>query len=149
MIRRSHWTEADQARLLKLRDVDKLDWSAIVAAMPGRTLAGCKIQYYGRLRDRSQAKRYNPTRQLPAPLPPAPVVEPAVTPAPVIGRQARGAALECLRDAAELRLRIAERGVTGGLLGDPPPGRSALDERARAAAAAVQAPVARGASDAG
>jgi hypothetical protein len=30
---------------------------------------------------------------------------------------------------AELRNRIAERGITGGLLGDPPPGRSALDEK--------------------
>ena len=31
-------------------------------------------------------------------------------------------------DANPLR-RIAERGVTGGLLGDPPPGRSAFDQR--------------------
>jgi hypothetical protein len=27
-----------------------------------------------------------------------------------------------------MRARIAERGLTGGWFGDPPPGRSALDE---------------------
>ncbi|MCK1460921.1 hypothetical protein IVB34_21795 [Bradyrhizobium sp. 2] len=150
MIRRSHWTEADKARLLKLRDDDQLDWSAIVVAMPGRTLAGCKIQYYGRLRDRCKAKRYSATRQLP-PAPPraAPVVAPAVTPAPVIKREARGASLDGLREWNELRARIAERGLTGGMFNDPAPGRSALDQRAGAAAAAVRCPLPRGGSDVG
>lgn len=34
-----------------------------------------------------------------------------------------------LRFAAEMLIRIGEQGITAGLLGDPPPGRSALDER--------------------
>lgn len=148
MIRRSHWTEADQARLLKLRDDDGLDWSAVAAAMPGRTLAACKVQYYERLRERCGARRYSATRQLPpAPPRPAPVAAPAVTPAPVVAREARGGSLAGLREAAELRLRIAERGLTGGVFGDPPPGRSALDERARPAAAAPELPYKRGGLD--
>jgi len=34
-----------------------------------------------------------------------------------------------LRFAAEMRLRIGTQGITAGLLGDPPVGRSALDKK--------------------
>ena len=36
---------------------------------------------------------------------------------------------QAFRFAAEMRNRIGAGGITAGLLGDPPPGRSALDER--------------------
>lgn len=39
--------------------------------------------------------------------------------------------------AAEMRARIGSQGITAGLLGDPPPGRSALDEKRGTAIAAV------------
>jgi hypothetical protein len=49
-----------------------------------------------------------------------------------------------LRDWTDLRARIAERGLTGGVFGDPPPGRSALDERLQGRQAPLQPSLAAG-----
>jgi hypothetical protein len=63
---------------------------------------------------------------------------PAVTLAPaeielerprVTAPHLRRTSIAALQSAAEILGRIAERGITGGLLGDPAPGRSALDQK--------------------
>lgn len=55
-------------------------------------------------------------------------VKPVPLPVRVIDAEhSRGGSFRLQVDA-ELRARIGEQGVTAGLLGDPPPGRSALDK---------------------
>jgi hypothetical protein len=153
-MKRQVWREAEQDKLLALRDEQGLDWPAVAAALPGRTEGACKIQYYARLRDRAQAKRYSANRLLPPRPAPVPVIvtAPPVAPQCIMVEMAvprRSASLDVLRTDADLRARIAERGLTGGVFNDPPPGRSALDERTRAAAAAAQRPSEQGGSDVG
>ncbi|MBW7966785.1 SANT/Myb-like DNA-binding domain-containing protein [Bradyrhizobium sp. BR 10261] len=150
-MKKRYWSSYEQAKLLRLRDAQKLAWPAIVEAMPGRTEGACKVQYYAILRDQAQARRYRPTRLAVSRPRPAPVIvtAPPVAPATTIAPAPRGASLSALREAAELRLRIAERGLTGGWFNDPPPGRSALDARRRAAAEATQGRSAGEVSDAG
>jgi len=75
----------------------------------------------------------------------AAAVRKAATP-PAVERR-RMPSLDHLRERAELHLRISGQGLTAGFFGDPPPGRSALDERVRAAAAATQRPSDREGSD--
>lgn len=158
---KQRWDAAEEDHLLFLRDRERLGFPAIAKRL-GRTSGGCQVRYYGRLYGRNGAKHYgvfHPSARKaelvvaePAP-PPAVARSPAPAPMPMArpsARDQRSVNLDALREWNELRARIAERGLTGGVLGDPAPGRSALDERIRAAAAAVQAtPVARGASDAG
>jgi hypothetical protein len=151
-MKQPRWTQKERDRLLHLRDVERLKWDAVAARMPGRTRGSCIVQYYDRLRAFNKAQqrpeepgRYGPKPiraappPLPAPKPARPSVPEAVkpvapplvaVPAPAdIALRRRTAALEVLRAEAELRARIAERGLTGGLFGDPAPGRSALDRR--------------------
>ena len=61
----------------------------------------------------------------PKQMPPAPIFVQAKAPAEPV-RPARNSML--VMDA-ELRSRISEQGITAGLLGDPPSGRSALDAK--------------------
>jgi len=115
-----------------MRDVQKLPWSQI--SLPGRNSKSCQNEYnrngFARLRD-----------QTPSAVPHASELprcgRPPVAPSPVIDRKIPPACrtdyLDALRERAELQLRIAERGLTAGFFGDPPPGRSALDERRAAA----------------
>lgn len=144
------WTHAEDDELLRLRDVEHLDWDQIAPRLAGRrTVYATKLRYYKALSGVNGAGR-NPRRPgrprcdkviklarvalppVPAPMPvvvaapivPAPLVAPAV---PVEAR--RRYITDALREAAELRSRIALQGLTAGLLGDPLPGRSALDER--------------------
>jgi hypothetical protein len=49
--------------------------------------------------------------------------------APPSKHQPRTVSAAILVADQELRDRIRECGLTGGLLGDPPPGRSALDQK--------------------
>jgi hypothetical protein len=161
MSKGKHWKPAEDEAILRLRDVARLGWKAIAEKMPGRTPASCEQRYYGKLKGaRDRAPR--PT----GPAPSLPVVSwrkrgaaiagvvaaPAVEIPPVAvdatARQcgplafvARGRVLstEVLRDHAALVARIQVCGdLTRGWFGDPPPGRSALDGRTRAAAEAVQ-----------
>jgi hypothetical protein len=64
-------------------------------------------------------------------LAPPEVIKPAPPPLRRMGDppHARGTSTAKLQMEAEMRSRIAVLGVTGGLLGDPLPGRSALDQR--------------------
>jgi len=129
------WTAIERQRLLDLRDVQKLSWDEIPARMPGRSKSACLVQYYHTLRDRSAAKRMPPRtpRVIPAAvkIAPSPIKPPAIVvrqvPASAPGRTVSTSAL---RYHAELLQRVAHAGgLTAGLLGDPPPGRSALDQK--------------------
>lgn len=158
------WKPADDAKLLRLRDVDLLGFAEIAAALPGRTPAACEMRYYGKLKG-SRDRRPRPTG--PAPVgkavgywrkPPAAVPaasndnsgrasEPApAPPAPVVERK-RMPFLDHLRERAELQLRIDRQGLTAAFFGDPPSGRSALDQRAKARPAGVQRPFSIAVSD--
>lgn len=148
MSRRPSWSEAECEKLLRLRDKERWDWPEIEEAMPGRTLSACKVQYYGILKSRNAAKRIMRSPRSLQPLKPSPAVSLGRVPAapvssppiaePVVpvrralpAEPARGSAAVStglLIADAEMRSRIAVLGITGGLLGDPAPGRSALDK---------------------
>lgn len=66
-----------------------------------------------------------------APKPPVVIIPPVKRQAPAVpeASYARGTSTAKLVMDAELRSRIELQGVTAGLLGDPMPGRSALDRR--------------------
>jgi len=152
------WSKGDDEKLLRLRDIDRLGWQAISEAFQGRTPAACEMRYYGKLKGARDQQRRQPgprpvkaagykrrsrTKFLPAP------AAPLQPPKPPVVERRRMPSLDHLREAAELRLRIDRQGLTAGFFGDPPPGRSALDERTRASAGAAQRPLPGGAGDAG
>ncbi|MEY9703736.1 hypothetical protein ACFLEY_21590 [Bradyrhizobium sp. YCK136] len=157
------WSAGEDADLLRLRDVERLDWPAIAAALPGRSGPACEQRYYGKLkgaRDRSRRPR-GPKPSVPAVswrkrgvaaagiVPEvAAIVAPAapVLPMPVVERK-RMPLLDHLRERAELQLRIDRQGLTAAWFGDPPPGRSALDKRASGSAGHPQPSLAGGGSD--
>lgn len=158
----ARWSAAEDAALLRLRDVQRRDWPAIAAILPGRTASSCEQRYYGKLKG---ARDRTPRRRGPEPSVPAvswrkrgarlagvaaAAAPAAVAPVPpvTVTRRGRVISTEMLREDAFLRSRIEACGdLTRGFFGDPPPGRSALDERASAAAAAVQRPSGIGVSD--
>lgn len=137
------WSLNEDETVLRLRDTACLDWTAIANALPGRSPQACRQRYYSKLKGaRNRAARprgpapTKPRKRLRKPrpvlgLPPeAPARAEGVAPLRVdIGHARRGPDLTTLREMAELRLRIAEHGLTRALFGDPPPGRSALDQR--------------------
>lgn len=139
------WTPAEDAALLRLRDAEGRCWADIVADLPGRTYGAIKLRYYSALRDRNavpkQTRRPGRPRRpkvveqlapsvslgrVAAALPTAPLPAAPLLPASLRPRRMSTAILVA---DAELRARIALQGLTAGLLGDPLPGRSALDER--------------------
>ncbi|WP_039799889.1 SANT/Myb-like DNA-binding domain-containing protein [Bradyrhizobium sp. WSM4349] len=150
------WSAAEDAALLRLRDIERRDWLSIAARLPGRSAASCEQRYYGKLKSSRDCTRRprGPIPSRPAvswrkrggAIAVAPVVDAPAPPAPVSVRT-RMPFLDHLRDRAELHLRIDRQGLTAAFFGDPPPGRSALDQRASAANAAVQRPSGIGVSD--
>lgn len=133
MSRGAPWTSSEHKRLRYLRDVEKLPWSKI--SLPGRTSKACEGEYHAR---RFAQLRNDPPREKPPRSEPKPKRgRPPLAASPGIERKIPPAAcradhLDALRERAELQLRIAERGLTAGWFGDPPPGRSALDQRVAA-----------------
>lgn len=130
------WRPDELEILVKLRRAGN-GWDAISAQLAGRTASACMASYQnakGRaaraaareaLRERIVQAKANARAWTPPQRPAAAVM---ATPAPgrlSVGRMSTSA----LRIDAELRGRIEILGITGGLLGDPPPGRSALDAR--------------------
>lgn len=111
------WTDEKLKRLVLLRDGKRMKWKAIGAAF-GVDGALCCTKYHLYKANLRIAER---RKQLSA-APPPPIV---FTPADPDKRY--------FQDAdADLRLRIARQGLTAGVFGDPPAGRSALDQRERA-----------------
>ncbi|WP_407146266.1 hypothetical protein [Bradyrhizobium sp. ORS 86] len=113
MSRGPRWTEIEHRKLRYMREVEKRPWAQIT--LPGRSSGACEVEYSAR-----------GFRHL-APAGPDAPTECAAPTAPKFDFTA-------LRERAELRLRILECGLTGGVFGDPPPGRSALDQRRAAPA---------------
>jgi hypothetical protein len=142
------WDAAEEDHLLFLRDRERLTFKDIGPRI-GRTAAACEVRYYVRLFAFNEARHYGRKRDL-APRP-VPVAKPAKLEIPLPAEHGgyRSVNLDGLREWADLRARIAERGLTGGVFNDPPPGRSALDEHTRAAAAAAQRASGNGGSDVG
>jgi hypothetical protein len=131
------WTNQDLSRLTALKTAD-MPWREIAAVFPGRTQAACIIAFYNirararraEIRDglkpfagkkpRKRRKVGAAVHLVYAPTPRLAVPEPRTT---------QVTSFFALQTAAEIRDRIGVLGITGGLLGDPAPGRSALDQK--------------------
>lgn len=110
--RRNHgtpWTPEQIELVLTLGPGAHLDeWPGIAAAhFPGRTADACKQQYYVLTRAARGVAPKAPSR-----LKAAPDLSPKTT-----------------RVAIPATTRLAPQSLTAAILGDPPPGRSALDRR--------------------
>lgn len=139
MTRSVAWTPLEDAEILRLRDDEGLAFDEIVASLPGRTIDAIKLRYYSKLRSRSLVgqgilrKRGRRRRKIAPEVyvePPAPPLQP-VDNAGARPPSVRRVSTYVLVADAELRARIALQGLTAGIFGDPPPGRSALDEKKR------------------
>lgn len=125
--RRWRRNEVDRLFALLRNHPRGIDWDKIAASIPGRTASSCKQAYAAHRAARSAALARLANADVP------PVDASAAPPGAVhCAPGSRLLCLETLRVDAELRARIAAQGVTAGLLGDPPPGRSALDQRSQA-----------------
>jgi hypothetical protein len=132
-MRGAPWTKQQLAQLRMLREVQKLPYPQIAACFPGRNANGCSQAYLkmisreaGREIKRAvRAQEIGTRRPLTGIAELARLTANAPPPAPAASRIATP--ISRLVADAELRDRIAERGLTAGILGDPPPGRSALD----------------------
>lgn len=127
MTKWSRWTDREIAELFALRAQDA-NWDDIALALR-RTSAACQMAFSKRRPAGTAKKRRSAPlsvpRQSSLPAPPSiPIVQ-----APATAPGARRVSTAVLIADAELRARIALQGLTAGLLGDPLPGRSALDRR--------------------
>lgn len=136
------WTRTEVDRLIHMREVKAMIWTAIarVLGRAGDPQGGagtcCAAYRYHKAKRAREAELIaaggtplsRPRFRLPADedrcleLPPAAAAQlagPVARP-----RYFHGA-------DSDLRARIARQGLTAGFLGDPPPGRSALDKRRR------------------
>ena len=136
MGRKPNCTPAEIDRLFELRDVQKLKWREIVDITGGTEAGLCARYIYYSQKRRLEAMRAGKpvpaeTRKFrgvergePVSSCARPVHAPAVAPQ-VEKRRPRYS-----HDAdADIAARIRRQGVTAGILGDPPAGRSALDQR--------------------
>jgi hypothetical protein len=128
---RNEWTERDLEYLFMARRLRE-SWETIAAALPGRSVGSCKQAYTYRQNKAAAAAARRANAGKRAILPAAPI-EPAPSPS------ARAVSTSALIVDAELRARIAVQGLTAGLLGDPPAGRSALDQRGNGTSEAAAA----------
>jgi len=136
------WTTADIDRMIDMRDVQRMKWIDIGKAF-GRSESNCAARYcYYHAQRRVQAVRRGET----PPERPAPFTSPRIdarAKAPPRKRKAVAAlapkpvrAPEFIHRPryfheadADIAARIRRQGLTAGFLGDPPAGRSALDQK--------------------
>ena len=128
------WRDEERWQLIDMRVRDRCRWGVIATAL-GRTIASCKGEFFqGKIPELRRARRAGliaAAREVTDRLEAARGKLPSLPPSPVNGRSTgRAVSHHVLRADVELRGRIAILGLTGGLLGDPAPGRSALDARA-------------------
>lgn len=127
------WTMFELARLVMLKDQRRLTYTMVSLELPGRTPAACMLAYYKIQKDRQCTEAKHLVKAMPKWKAPKPfrVIAPAAPSPPRVMPQPSGAVVSThtLRVDAELRARIDALGVTGGMLGDPLPGRSALDQK--------------------
>ena len=99
------WTPQEEARLIRLKEVEGKTWDQIVRRFPGRTRAGIISKY-----------AYMKSEKTRAETPPAvPFVREPIPD-------------HVLLDAAR-RAAAGPRDLVGAIMGDPPRGHSALDRR--------------------
>lgn len=138
MPRGRKWTRGKIALMFHLRDVEKMSWKEIGERFGIRPANCCtRYNYYNskrrvaeiRARVRAEAAEAATRPPAPPPPPPKPVQsKPVAAPPKAPPEPARRP--RYFHDADTFVTgRIARQGITAGLLGDPPPGRSALDRR--------------------
>lgn len=124
--RSTDWTDKQRAELMAWRRRrPRPSWEVVAAALQRPTYV-CQREYYRLIEVQRAAaqklalvdRRRDPM-VLNRPTGAAPPAEPDVRPM----------STHRLKADAELLARIGAQGLTAGLLGDPPPGRSALDKR--------------------
>lgn len=104
---KNYWLAADVARLVNLRDVDRLAFPAIAEMFPGRTKKDCANKYY-----LEQARRAN-----------------TASPTIAVRERIRRSGKQII-EALQKPMRLPEHAtLTAALFGDPLPGRSALDRQ--------------------
>lgn len=128
--RANPWTDQQKALLWQLREVEGSPWSE-VAQRVGHPKGSCQTylslikreRVSGVTRTGDDGTAVAPPRKLFLRAPANLVMPSALPPS------ARTMRTAILVADAELRARCEVLGLTGGLLGDPLPGRSALDQR--------------------
>jgi hypothetical protein len=145
------WTAKEANELMVMRDERKLSWR-IIAAHFDRSKASCIMAHHHRITKRRLAEqRGQRVKAMVAEFNKYGRLETNWQREAMAGKRARKVTAAPQQDCrknppaplrslaaittdrliidAELRSRIEVSGITAGLLGDPPPGRSALDER--------------------
>jgi len=112
------WTDKDTRRLVYMREVERRPWAKIAACFPERSHQSCEVRYwYIHHRMLDAGERFAPDRTAK----PQQAAARSPTKSPT--------SYHALITDRELRSRIETQGITAGLLGDPLPGRSALDKK--------------------
>lgn len=144
MPRRPNWTRVQVNHLISLRDVERMAWQDIAEAV-GDTVQACCHRYgYHKARRRAEAVRkgevlpdepppFRATPHASEPVPALPKPEPvkkkiAVKKDPRIAQPVQRPRYYHEADS-DILSRIDRQGLTAGFLGDPPKGRSALDQK--------------------
>lgn len=138
MPRGRSWTEIEVNRLIALRDDEGLIWSAVARKLGRRSGADggigqcCAAYNYHkakRARDAAAMIAAGITPPSPPPSPRAPCDNSSIAPAEVALLVAPVKRARYFSGDGDLMTRIVAQGLTAGYFGDPPPGRSALDQR--------------------
>lgn len=123
------WTVERLKLVVKLRDVDGLAWSMIGERF-GVKGPICCARYHAYKAELRIAERRKALGLVdPQPKNPARVERPSIL--PTINPEKRPRYFHS--DDMDVLGRVERQGLTAGFLGDPPPGRSALDKRGRSA----------------
>jgi hypothetical protein len=136
--RANPWTDQQNALLWQMREVEGLPWPEVAKRLE-HPKGSCQTRLSMLRRDRVNAVTRDmieaaPDRNLVLRAPANLVMPPALPPS------ARTMRTAILVADAELRARCEVLGLTGGLFGDPLPGRSALDQRRELARHALGLP---------
>lgn len=128
------WTPIEIDRLIHLRDDRRLIWT-VIARKLGRNAGSdgigqcCSAYNYHKAKRAREAAMVAAGITLPAPRTPCDNSPIAPTPAEVALLDAPTRRPRYFSSDGGLMTRIAAQGLTAGYFGDPPPGRSALDQR--------------------
>lgn len=135
MPRGRSWTEIEVNRLIALRDDEGLIWSAVARKLGRRSGADggigqcCAAYNYHKAKRAREAAMIAAGITPPSPRAPCDNSSIAPTPAEVALLDAPAKRPRYFSGDGDLMARIVAQGLTAGYFGDPPPGRSALDQR--------------------
>ena len=123
------WTDKRLELIARLRDVDGMRWDDIGERFGVSASLACTRYhtYKSRLLVAEKRRQLAESGRLPPPLKPAVVERPSIL--PTINPEKRPRYFHNVD--MDVIARIERQGLTAGFLGDPPPGRSALDKRGR------------------